>query len=228
MIIIHRKRWTERKVFHVYTSFWFSKIEFISDIIGWLWSGELKVAICHNVRAIIFNTQYSKQWLSEDFNVWANQKTGMFPIERHILEPWKVTDGTSDFTVQYSKTQVYGVLITFGIMFFFNFGFDISFLFMKSFVKKENFRFLLIRRCHISRIWNFSLKYVFNIMHQVDYHQKPCTIWMTQPIIFRKCFFFEKSIPEVIINCFDKFVSIFQSFCIELRKVTLMGLFISF
>jgi len=58
-------------------------------------------------------------------------------------------------------------------MFFFNFGFDISFLFMKSFVKKENFRFLLIRRCHISRIWNFSLKYIFNIMHQVDYHQNP-------------------------------------------------------
>ena len=36
----------------------FQKIEFISDIISWLWSGELKVAIYHNVRAIFHYQTY--------------------------------------------------------------------------------------------------------------------------------------------------------------------------
>ena len=128
-----------------------------SDIISWRWSGELKVTICHNVRAIFQYPFY--ETVTKDLNVWPNQKTGMFLIVRHILKPVIESDRTSDFTVQYSKTQVNGVSITFGIMFFFNFGFDIPFLFMKSFVKKENFRFLLIWRCHISRIWNFSYYY---------------------------------------------------------------------
>ena len=111
-------------------------------------------------------------------NVWANQKTGISPMGRHILKPWKVTElyRTSDFTVQYSKTQVYAVLITFGIMFFFNFGFDISFLFMKSFVKKENFRFLLIWRCHISRIWNFSYYYQYDASGRLSL-SNPARFW---------------------------------------------------
>ena len=123
---------------------------------------------------------------------------------------------------------LYGVSITFGIMFFFDFGFDVPFLFMKSFVKKENFGFLLIRRCHISRIWNFSMQFQYYASGRLS-PQNPARFgWLILNIKVFENVFFEKSIPEVIINCFDKFVSIFQSFWIELRKVTLMGLFISF
>ena len=146
------------------------QIRYTSDIISWLWSGKLKVTICHNVKAIFQYPFY--ETMTKGLNIWVNQKTG-----RHILKPchwisWK----RWDFTVQYSKTQVYGVSITFGIMFFFNFGFDISFLFMKSFVKKENFRFLLIWRCHISSIWNFSYYYQYDASGRLSL-SNPARFW---------------------------------------------------
>ena len=90
------------------------------------------------------------------------------PIRKPEFFRWDVTFCNPSLnqmelrTLPYNTVKLKVVSITFGIMFFFNFGFDISFLFMKSFVKKENFRFLLIWRCHISRIWNFSYYYQYD------------------------------------------------------------------
>ena len=117
-----------------------------------------------------FNTHFTKLWQ----RIWTYES-----IRKPDVTFWNLvteSDGTSDFTVQYSKTQVHWVSITFGIMFFFNFGFDISFLFMKSFVKKENFRFLLIWRCHISRIWNFSYYYQYDASGRLSL-SNPARFW---------------------------------------------------